>query len=103
MEVAFKMKLNKGMASEYKKRHDEIWAELKNELTKAGIYDYSIYLDEETDILFAVHKMKGDNTASSLAELDIVKKWWDYMADVMAVNPDNSPVVIPLKNMFRFN
>lgn len=27
----------------------------------------------------------------------IVQKWWDYMADIMEVNPDNSPVTIPLK------
>jgi L-rhamnose mutarotase len=101
MEVAFKMKLNKGMASEYKRRHDEIWPELKMELINAGIYDYSIYVDEETDILFAVHKMKGDNTAGALSELDIVKKWWDYMADIMAVNADNSPVIVPLKNVFH--
>ena len=27
----------------------------------------------------------------------IVQKWWDYMADIIEVNPDNSPVTIPLK------
>ena len=29
-----------------------------------------------------------------------VEKWWDYMADIMAVNPDNSPVSIPLEEVF---
>ncbi len=100
MRIAFKMKLKPGYASEYKKRHDEIWAELSNELTKAGIYDYSIFLDEETNTLFAVHKLNNKNTSDLLPEKDIVKKWWNYMADIMDVNTDNSPVVKPLKEVF---
>ena len=103
MEVAFKMKLNPGMASEYKKRHDAIWPELSNELTKAGVYDYSIFLDEETNILFAVHKLKEKNRSNMLAELEIVRKWWDYMADIMEVNSDKSPVIVFLKNVFHMD
>ncbi|MBD0350176.1 MAG: L-rhamnose mutarotase, partial [Flavisolibacter sp.] len=45
--VAFKMKLFKGCEEEYRKRHDEIWNELKYLLKQAGIKDYSIFLDEE--------------------------------------------------------
>jgi len=37
--VAFKMKLKPGYASEYKKRHDEIWPELKKLLEDSGISD----------------------------------------------------------------
>lgn len=53
---AFTMKLNKGFEDEYKKRHDEIWPELKKTLSDAGISDYSIYLDEETGTLFGFRK-----------------------------------------------
>ncbi|MFR3890914.1 MAG: L-rhamnose mutarotase [Eggerthellaceae bacterium] len=31
------------------------------------------------------------------------KRWWDYMADVMEVNPDNSPVSTPLECVFRLD
>ncbi len=60
--VAFKMKLKTGFEEEYKKRHDEIWPELEEKLTKAGVSDYSIFWDEETNILFAVQKLDGNNT-----------------------------------------
>ncbi len=50
---AFKMKLKKGFEAEYKKRHDELWPELEKVLKEAGIHEYSIFLDEETDTLFA--------------------------------------------------
>ena len=29
-----------------------------------------------------------------------VQKWWDMMADIMEVNPDNSPVTVPLQEVF---
>lgn len=94
------MKLKPGFEEEYKKRHDEIWPELKAALKDAGIYDYAIFLEEETHTLFAVHKLKEGNSADNLPELPIMKKWWDYMSDIMEVNPDNSPVQIPMPKMF---
>ena len=98
---AFKMQLKPGYEAEYKKRHDEIWPELAEELSKAGVSDYSIFLDEETLTLFAVQKLADDNTADELPETAIVKKWWAYMADIMDTNPDTSPICIPLKEVFH--
>ncbi len=100
IRAAFKMKLKKGFESEYKKRHDEIWPELSQLLHEAGVRDYAIFLDEETSTLFAVQKKTDDNTADTLPSLPIMKKWWDYMADIMDVNADNSPVCVDLKEVF---
>ena len=98
---AFKMKLKPGFEEEYKRRHDEIWPELSEELSRAGVSDYSIFLDEETLTLFAFQKLTDDHTADRLPESDIVKKWWAYMADIMDTHPDNSPVCVPLKEVFH--
>ena len=98
---AFKMKLKPGFEAEYRKRHDEIWPELSKELTDAGVSDYSIFLDEETLTLFAVQKLADDHTADALPSHPIVRKWWDFMADIMEVNPDNSPVCKPLVEVFH--
>lgn len=97
---AFKMHLNKGQKAEYKKRHDEIWPELKQLLKQAGISEYSIFFDEETDTLFAFQKVSGKGGSQDLEKHEIVKKWWDYMADIMKVNADNSPVSVPLEEVF---
>ena len=53
-KIAFTMNLKPGFKSEYKKRHDEIWPELVSLLRETGIRDYSIFLDEEKNVLFAV-------------------------------------------------
>lgn len=96
---AFKMKLKPGCEAEYKKRHDEIWPELSKLLKEAGISDYAIFLDEETNTLFAVQKQSGQSS-QDLGKTEIVQKWWAHMADIMETNPDNSPVSIPLKEVF---
>ena len=99
--VAFKMKLKPGFLAEYKKRHDEIWPVLTLELSKAGITDYSIFYDEETNALFAVQKQSENSTADLLPQTEIVRKWWKFMAEIMEANPDNSPVSVPLAEDFH--
>ncbi|MDP2945113.1 MAG: L-rhamnose mutarotase [Atribacterota bacterium] len=101
--VAFKMKLKVGYEEEYKKRHDEIWLELKEELSRAGIYDYSIFLDKKTLTLFAVQKLKDNNTVEELPSKEIMKKWWYYMEDIMETNLDNSPVITSLEEVFHLD
>jgi len=101
--MAFKMKLLPGMMAEYKKRHDEIWLELKQLLSEAGVRDYSIFLDEETNTLFAVQKQEGASGSQDLGTTAIVQRWWAYMADVMETNPDSSPVSIPLVEVFHLD
>lgn len=98
--VAFKMQLNEGQKETYIKRHNEIWPELKRLLKNAGISEYSIFLDAETNTLFAFQKVAGDSGSQDLQGHPIVQKWWDHMADIMKVNPDNSPVSVALQEIF---
>jgi L-rhamnose mutarotase len=97
------MRLKPGCENEYKKRHDEIWPELKAELRKAGVSNYSIYLDSKTNTLFAFQYVADDATDDKLAETEIVKKWWHSMKDLMDTNPDESPVSDPLEEMFHMD
>lgn len=98
--LAFKMQLNEGQKEEYKKRHNEIWPELKKLLKDNGISEYSIFLDEETNTLFAFQKVADGGGSQNLGETEIVKKWWAFMADIMKTNSDNSPVSVELEELF---
>ncbi|EHQ24243.1 L-rhamnose mutarotase [Mucilaginibacter paludis] len=97
---AFKMKLFPGYTEEYKKRHDEIWPELVALLKETGISDYSIFLDEETHVLFGVLKAEDPAKLDDLPKHAVMQKWWKYMGDIMESNPDHSPVSIPLLDVF---
>jgi L-rhamnose mutarotase len=98
--VAFKMKLHKGREEEYRKRHEELWPELELLLKQTGISEYSIFLDSETNSLFGILKAEDREALDNLPSKPIMQKWWTYMKDLMDTNPDNSPVSIPLKEVF---
>jgi L-rhamnose mutarotase len=100
-KYAFRMFLNAGCIAEYKKRHDEIWPELSALLKDAGVSDYSIYLDEENLVLFAVLRRTVGHTMDALPGHPVMQRWWAHMADIMRANPDGSPVVEPLPCMFH--
>jgi L-rhamnose mutarotase len=98
--VAFKMQLFAGKKEEYKKRHDEIWPELSALLKQTGISEYSIFLDETTNSLFGVLKAEDPSKLDNLPSHAVMQKWWQYMGDIMESNPDNSPVSVPLQEVF---
>lgn len=98
--LAFKMKLYKGQETEYKRRHVALWPELHELLKQTGISEYSIFLDEETNYLFGVLKVENASAMDELPKHPVMKKWWAYMKDIMESNPDNSPVSVPLKEVF---
>jgi L-rhamnose mutarotase len=100
---AFRMKLKPGRVAEYKKRHDEIWPELSQLLRAAGIHDYSIFLDPETLHLFAVLKLRADNTRQTLPDHPLMRRWWDYMRDLMETHPDGRPIEWPLEPVFHLD
>ena len=89
---------DKNLAYEY--RNYFFANEVKAKIEASGVYDYSIFLDEKTGVLFAVQKCKGDEGSQDLGADEIIKKWWHYMADIMETNEDESPVSEPLKEVF---
>jgi L-rhamnose mutarotase len=100
MRLAFKMYLNEGQKEEYRKRHNELWPELRQLLKDSGVSEYSIFLDEETNTLFAFQKNSGASGSQHLGQTEIVQKWWAFMADIMKSNPDHSPVSVALEEVF---
>ena len=99
--VAFKMQLHQGQVEEYKRRHDEIWPEIVELLKSIGIEDYSIFLDPDTFALFGILKIENPAVMDELPKHPVMQKWWKYMGDIMDANPDNSPVSVPLVDVFH--
>ena len=83
---AFKMQLKPGCEKEYERRHAAIWPELVKM------------------ILFGYQECSGEGNSQDTDNVDpITQKWWDMMADIMDVNPDNSPVTKPLQEVFHLD
>lgn len=97
---AFKMFLNPGCEAEYIRRHDEIWPDLVILLKDAGISNYSIHLDRETNVLFGYLERRDDHAMETLPDDPLMQRWWAHMGDIMRTNPDGSPVAVALTETF---
>jgi|GEM_PF-435410 len=85
------------------KRHDEIWPDLVDLLKDAGISDYSIHLDDETNLLFGVLWRTAENKMDALPAHDVMQKWWLHMSDIMESQSTGEPVVASLEALFHLN
>lgn len=99
----FTMKVFSDYHDEYKRRHDEIWPEMIDMIHQYGGKNYSIFLDEETNILFGYLEIEDETLWNKSAETEICQKWWAYMKDVMETNEDNSPVSFELREVFHLD
>lgn len=99
----FKMQLNKGQEKEYEIRHNQLWPEMIEMIHDHGGKNYTIFLDEETLTLFGYIEIEDEKRWDQGAETAINRKWWDFMADIMETNPDNSPKAITLKTVFHLD
>ena len=103
MIKGFKMKLFPGMEAEYKKRHDDLWPEMKEMIHAHGGKNYSIFLDRESNILYGYIEIESEELWARSADTEACRRWWHYMADVMETNPDESPVSVDLIPVFHLD
>ena len=99
----FKMKLYPGMEAEYEKRHNELWPQMQDMIHEYGGKNYTIFLDKETLVLYGYIEVEDPAKWDESADTAINRKWWDFMADIMETNPDNSPVSVDLHEVFHLD
>ncbi len=102
-KYAWKARLLEGKRDEYIRRHDEIWAEMKETLTNAGIRNYSIWLCDNELFgyyeceLGVAYALETQNNSPAVA------RWNEYMRDVMLMEPDPVTGAQPrLEKVFEF-
>jgi L-rhamnose mutarotase len=100
---AFRMAVNPGQQAEYTRRHNPIWAELADVLRQHGVQSYTIYLDPDTNDLFAYAEIESDERWAAIAGTDVCRRWWRFMREVMPSNPDDSPVARDLREVFHLD
>jgi L-rhamnose mutarotase len=97
---AFVMEVNRAAHDEYARRHQPIWADLAQTLKDHGVCQYFIYLDPVTSQLFGYVEMENEERFAAIAQTEPCQRWWKFMSDIMPTNPDASPVVRNLKEVF---
>ncbi|XHR31289.1 MAG: L-rhamnose mutarotase [Chthoniobacteraceae bacterium] len=103
MRKSFLMYVNPGATEEYLRRHHPIWPELKETLKEHGVSNYSIYLNRSNNQLIGYVEIEDEAKWNAIAQTDVCKKWWHYMADSMVTNPDESPRSDTLCEVFHLD
>lgn len=98
---AWKAAVLPGKLEEYKRRHDNIWPEMKEVLAAAGIRNYTIWnVGEE---LFGYYECGSVAEAARIqAESPVVDRWDEYMKDVMKMDMDPVTGAQPLMEQVFF-
>ncbi|WP_421952935.1 L-rhamnose mutarotase [Pelagibacterium sp.] len=88
-----------GYEEEYKRRHDDIWPELVEDIRAAGLRNYNIFRHGLTLIgYFETDDLKA--SIAALAESDANRRWNEYMAPIMKIEADETigfPFLLPLQ------
>ena len=103
-KYAWRARIVEGAAEEYKRRHSEIWPEMLEVLKEAGIVNYTIWLSGNE--LFGYYECeKGIQYAAKVqAESPTVKKWDEYMKDILIMEKDPVTGAQPqLEKVFEMN
>src|SRR5215831_17507597 len=100
---AFTMTLKPGNQAEYERRHNPIWPALQETLKQHGVHNYSIFLDRQSEKLFAYAEVESEELWQSIAGTEPCQRWWAHMRDLMDTNADNSPVAVTLDEVFHLD
>ncbi len=96
---AWVLEVRPGYEDEYKRRHDAIWPEMVEALTKAGIRNYNIFRHGLT--LFGYFETDDlDATVAALRDDPVNARWGEWMGPIMKIEVDPSrgcPVLLPLQ------
>jgi L-rhamnose mutarotase len=100
---AFLMTLKPGFREEYERRHNPIWPELREVLKAHGVHNYSIFLDDGSESLFAYAEIESEERWRQIAETESCRRWWSYMKELMLTNEDDSPRSTTLSEVFHLD
>ena len=84
---AFYMRLKPGALAEYKKHHDNIWAELVAEIERSGIGQITIF--EDDPILFLYSEIYDEQAWDKLWHSEVHDHWAEIMNPLMLFRDDS--------------
>jgi L-rhamnose mutarotase len=95
---AWVMTLKPGNEAIYKKKHDEIWPEMLANMKRDGVISFSIY---RYGLKLFAYIERDREPVPGQKPNDVTWRWWEMMAPYMDTNPDFSPVMEPVEEMFH--
>jgi len=78
--MAFVISINQDKIAEYRYLHEKVWPEILEKIKECNIRNYSIFLREPENLLFAVYDYVGVSFAEDMAKMaadPVTQRWWE--------------------------
>ncbi len=88
------LRLKPAAAAEYRRLHAAVWPEVLAQISRSHIRDYSIFLKEPDDLLFAVWQYHGTDFAADMAAMaadPVTQDWWKLCMPLQEPFADRKP------------
>jgi L-rhamnose mutarotase len=101
--ICFLMEILPGREDEYQRRHDEIWPELVEELTKAGVRNYSLFRRGTTVIAYAECHPDAATAFGKVGATEVNTRWSQWFGDVLSRHTDDDGNLIEATEVWHLD
>jgi L-rhamnose mutarotase len=103
--VGFVFKVKQDKIEEYKKHHENVWAEMLDALRRTGWHNYSLFMRDD-GLLFGYFEAAENFQAAldGMEKEEINAKWQEFMSpyfDLMEGRPDQN--MVELEEVFHLD
>jgi L-rhamnose mutarotase len=78
--VCFLLKVKKDRLEEYKRRHESVWAEMRQALAETGWHNYSLFLRDDGLLVGYLETPDFREALKQMAEREVNARWQASMA-----------------------
>lgn len=103
--VAFLLKVKPDRLAEYKERHQNVWPEMRDALSKTGWTNYSLFLRDDGLLFGYLEAEDFDRAVAEMAKTDVNARWQAEMGpffeDLEGRRPDEG--LMRLEEVFHLD
>ena len=103
--ICFMLKIRPDRIAEYKRRHDEVWPEMRQALQETGWGNYSLFLSDDGTLVGYLETDDFNAAQRGMAARDVNARWQAEMSEFFADLDDQRPddAMRPLPEVFHLD
>jgi L-rhamnose mutarotase len=103
--VCFRLRVDPARMEEYRRRHAQVWPEMRDALSAAGWRNYSLFLADDGQLVGYLECDDFEAAQAAMAATDVNARWQAEMAGFFVGLADGRPNkrIAPLPEIFHLD